>query len=231
MAAMQGNGAVTPQNTIARVTLRPLGSPLPLGFFAFAMGTFVFSGLELGWVAPSQGKQVAILLLAGVFPAQLVAAVMAFLTRDTPGATILALLSCSWLGLGLAFLTLAPGGTSGAIGLYLLGLTAALLIFGVVALLGKRLFGLAMLIGVPRYLLVALYELGDGPGLQKASGILGLALTGVAAYGGVALLVEDGLQRTLLPIGRRGPSRTSVEGALENQLERLANEPGVRSQL
>ena len=39
------------------------------------------------------------------------------------------------------------------------------------------------------------------------------------------------LQRTILPIGRRGASRTCVEGALEHQLERLANEPGVRSQL
>jgi hypothetical protein len=182
-------------------------------------------------VAPTQGKQVAILLLAGIFPAQLLSAVMAFLTRDTPGSTVLALLSCSWLGLGLAFLTLPPGATSGAIGLYLMGLTAALLIFGLVAMLGKRLFGLAMLIGVPRYLLIALYELNGHQGLERASGIVGLVLTGVAAYGGLALLVEDSLKRTILPIGRRGRSRLSLEGALEHQIDQLPNEPGVRSQL
>jgi succinate-acetate transporter protein len=226
-----GDGRATPQNSIARVMLRPLGSPLPLGFFAFAMGTFLFSGLEVGWVDPPQGKQVAILLLAGIFPAQFLSAVMSFLTRDTPGATVLALLSSSWLGIGLTFLTLAPGATSAAIGLYLLGLTFALFLFGAVALLGKKLFGVAMLLAVPRYLLVALFELSGHPGLQKASGVVGLVLTAVAAYGGLALLVEDNLQRTILPIGRRGPSRSSVEGALEQQLERLANEPGVRSQL
>ena len=225
-----GNGGVRADN-LTRVMLRPLGSPLPLGFFAFALGTFVFSGFELGWVAPAQGRQVAILLLAGIFPSQFVSALMAFLTRDTAGATVLSLLSASWLGLGLAFLTLKPGATSGAIGLYLLGLTGALLIFGGVAVMGRALFGVAMLIGVPRYLLIALFELNGHQGLERASGVVGLVLAGVAAYGGIALLVEDFMQRTILPVGRRAHARTSLEGELAHQLERLAREPGVRSQL
>jgi succinate-acetate transporter protein len=226
-----GNGGPTPQTSLARVMLRPLGSPLPLGFFAFAMGTFVFSGFELGWVPAAQGKQISILLLAGIFPSQFVSALMAFMTRDTPGATVLSLLSASWLGLGLAFLTLKPGATSGAIGLYLLGLTGALLIFGAIALMGRALFGLAMLIAVPRYFLIGLYELNGHTGLERASGVVGLVLCGVAVYGGIALLVEDTLQRTVLPVGRRAHARTSLEGELGNQLERLAREPGVRSQL
>jgi uncharacterized protein len=144
---------------------------------------------------------------------------------------VLSLLSASWLGIGLSFLTLTPGATNGAIGLYLLGLTGALLIFGLVALMGKGLFGVAMLLAVPRYLLIGLYELNGHAGLERASGIVGLVLAGVATYGGIALLVEDSLQRTILPIGRRGHSRTSLEGELSQQLERLAREPGVRSQL
>jgi succinate-acetate transporter protein len=225
------NGGPTPQTTIARDILRPLGSPLPLGFIGFAMGTLVFSGFELGWVPATQGKQVAILMLGGIFPAQFVSALMAFLTRDTTGATVLALLSASWLGLGLVFLTLPPGGTSAAAGLYLVGLTGALIIFGLLAFMGKSLFGIAMLIAVPRYLLIGLYELNGNVGLEHASGIVGLVLAGVATYGGIALLVEDATQRTILPIGRRGHSRSSLEGELSNQLERLAREPGVRSQL
>jgi hypothetical protein len=40
----------------ARIVLRPIASPLPLGFLALAGGTLLLSGLQLGWLAPAQGR-------------------------------------------------------------------------------------------------------------------------------------------------------------------------------
>jgi len=51
-----------------RIILRPLANPLPLGFLALAGGTFVLSGLQLNWIKPSEGTNVALILIGFVFP-------------------------------------------------------------------------------------------------------------------------------------------------------------------
>jgi succinate-acetate transporter protein len=53
----------------ARIVLRPIGNPLPLGFLALAAATVLVSGLQLGWLATDQGRDVALILIAFVFPA------------------------------------------------------------------------------------------------------------------------------------------------------------------
>src|SRR5881392_1838366 len=53
----------------------------------------------------------------------------------------------------------------------------------------------------------------------------------VAMYGGIAFLLEDMLGRTVLPLGRRGGSRRAMEGDLDEQLQGLADEAGVRHTL
>ena len=50
-------------------------------------------------------------------------------------------------------------------------------------------------------------------------------------YGGLALLFEDVLQETRLPVFRRGAARSALEGDLREQLRRLDGEAGVRQQL
>ncbi len=50
-----------------------------------------------------------------------------------------------------------------------------------------------------------------------------------ALYGGLALLLEESYQRMVLPLGRRGRSRTSLEGG--HQVHQAEQEPGVRRQL
>lgn len=76
-----------------RIFLRPLASPIPLGFFAFGVGSFVQSGLQLGWIPQSEGQSLALVIGAFVAPAELLAAIVAFLTRETLGATVLGLFS------------------------------------------------------------------------------------------------------------------------------------------
>jgi uncharacterized protein len=56
--------------THATVMLRPVGNPLPLGFLALAAGTVLVSGLQLSFIEPSEGKKVALILLAFVAPLQ-----------------------------------------------------------------------------------------------------------------------------------------------------------------
>jgi succinate-acetate transporter protein len=127
-------------SSIARIVVRPPGSPLPLGFFAFAVGTFAFAMYQLEAI-PADELQ-----------------------------------------------TVAP-------------------------------------------LVLGIYKLTGDTALQTASGIAGLVVVGIATYGGVALMIEDTAQRTIWPIARRGVSKMSLEGGINDQLERLGNEPGVRAQL
>src|SRR5215208_3277706 len=101
-----GSGA-----TAAHITLRPLANPLPLGFLALAGGTFVVSGLQLGWVPEAQGKDVALILLAFVFPLQLVASVFGYLTRDVVAGTGMGILAGTWLAVGLVPLSSSSGST------------------------------------------------------------------------------------------------------------------------
>src|SRR4051812_11300445 len=65
-----------------RIMLRPLANPLPLGFLALGAGTLVVAGLQLEWVSLTEGRSVALILLAFVFPLQLLASVLGFLARD-----------------------------------------------------------------------------------------------------------------------------------------------------
>ena len=53
----------SPYPSIARIVVRPLASPLPLGFFAFGVGTVLLGGVELHWLPPSETKVLATVLL------------------------------------------------------------------------------------------------------------------------------------------------------------------------
>jgi short-subunit dehydrogenase len=63
-----GQDGRLPAPSITRIVLRPLGSPLPLGFFSFAVGTVLLGCRELGWVAPRETTTLAVILLAFVAP-------------------------------------------------------------------------------------------------------------------------------------------------------------------
>jgi hypothetical protein len=77
-----------------------------------------------------------------------------------------------------------------------------------------------------------LYETAiGGTGLERASGWLGVPLAAFSVYGALALLLEDGAQQTVLPLGRRGRARTSLEGDPAHQIEQAESEPGIRRQL
>ena len=224
-------GEVTVQHA-ARVMLRPVANPLPLGFLALAAATLLVSGLQLGWLAAAQAHDVALILIAFVFPLQLVASVFGYLARDVAAGTGMGLLAGTWLSVGLVTLTAdTPGATSDALGLFLLVAAVAMLVPGTAASLGKLVAAAVLFTTAARFAVTGVYELSASAFWEDVAGVVGLALCALAVYAAAALALEDARRRPVLPAGRRGPGRESLEGAFEGQLAGLEHEAGVRDQL
>ncbi|MGX6447876.1 hypothetical protein ACVU7I_07400 [Patulibacter sp. S7RM1-6] len=223
--------AVRPHDAV-RVTLRPIGSPLPLGALTLVPAGLLLSGLQLGWFAQSDAKAVAFLVLGFAVPAQLVVSILAFLGRDALVGAAFGIFAGVWLAFGLTQITGSVGQTSDPLGVFFLscGLLFVLLMGGGLAG-GKAGAGAVVVAGSARFLLSGLYELTGSAGLEKAAGIVGLAFAGVAAYVGLATLLEDSARRPILPLGRRGVARAALRGGLSDQLDELEHEAGVREQL
>lgn len=216
---------------LTRIVLRPVASSLPLGFFAFGTGSTLLTALELHWAGKEQTASLMLLVLVFVVPLELLAAVFAFLARDGGAASALAVFAGVWAGSALTMLRARPGQPSSALGVFLLTVAPLMLVLFWASLQGKPLFGALLLIGATRFVLVGAYEAGGSPRLETAAGWIGVALGVFALYGGLALLLEDGAQRTVLPLARRGRARLSLEGDLGHQLEHAEREAGVRRQL
>lgn len=232
MSVHSGNGRVSADTTVARVTLRPIGSPLPLGAFALVPSGLLLAGLQLAWFPVTDGKTVAYLVLGFAVPLQLIASVFAFLGRDSLVGTGFGLFSGIWLGFALSQLTSPPGATSPVLGVFFLAVGGIfILLVGGGAFGGKVAAGAIILSGSARFILTGLYELTTTTGVERAAGIVGLVFAGVAAYVGAAALIEDNARRSVLPMGRRGPARASLSEGIDAQLDELEHEAGVREQL
>jgi uncharacterized protein len=220
---------VTP--AAARIVLRPIGNPLPLGFLALAAGTLLVSGLQLGWLQPADGKDVALVLIAFVFPLQLLASILGYLARDVVAGTGMGILAGTWLSIGLVTLTSAPGSTSDALGLFLLLAGAAMLVPAAASATGKLVPALLLATTALRFVTTGVHQLSASPTWEDIAGLVGLALCAIALYTALAMALEDARRATTLSLGRRGTGRESVEGTLDEQLTRIEREAGVREQL
>jgi uncharacterized protein len=213
------------------VTLRPIAGPLALGFFGLAAATFVLSGLQLGWVEPTEGKQVALCVLAFTVPLQFTAAVFGFLGRDGVAATGMGLLSGIWAAVGLVTFTGKPGSTSDALGLFLLVAGVAMWAPASAAVASKLVPALVLATAGLRFVVTGIYQLTANEAWENTAGVIGLALAAFAVYAAYAAEFEDVLKRPLLPLGRRGKGELATKGTYLDQIANVAHEPGVRQQL
>jgi len=213
-----------------RIVLRPIGSGLPLGFYSFAIGMLLLGCSAIGWIPAVEQHDVGRTLMSFVFPLELVATIVAFLARDTLGATTLGLFTTSWLSLGWADLSAAPGATSVELGIYLFGFGTVALLLALLSTRAKPFFSVLLTCATIRMVLSGWYEVGGAHEWYKVAGGFGIALSALALYGGTALALEDARQRELLPLFRRGAAEEAFAG-YDAQLERLEAEPGVRQQL
>jgi uncharacterized protein len=214
--ASAGGGGL---NAVERVILRPIGNPLPLGFLALAGATLLVSGLQLGWLASSQGKDVALVLIAFVFPLQLVTSVFGYLGRDVVAGTGMGLLAGTWLSVGLITLTSPAGATSDALGTFLLLAALAMLVPASASASGKLVATAVLTATALRFACTGMYELTASTTWEDIAGVVGLVLCAVAVYAALAIALEEARRETVLPTGRRG---TGAD---------VAHEPGVRAQL
>ena len=203
---------------VTRVMLRPIANPLPLGFLALAGGTLVVSALQLGWLEPADGSDVALVLIAFVFPLQLVASVFGYLARDVVAGTAMGLLAGTWLSVALVKLTNDPGSTSDALGLFLLLAGVAMLVPAAAAATAKIVPALVLGTTAARFETTGLYELTASGTWEDVAGIVGLVLCALALYAALAMALEDARRATVLPLGRR-------------EDEHVDRDPGVREQL
>jgi uncharacterized protein len=191
-------------NATTRVMLRPIGNPLPLGFLALSGGTLLVSGLQLGWLSDSDGRDVALILIAFVFPLQLVASVFGYLGRDVVAGTGMGILSGTWLSIGLVTLTSPAGSTSDALGLFLLLAAVAMLVPALAALSGKLVAVAVLGTTAVRFACTGMYQLTVSETWKDIAGVVGLVLCAVAVYAALAIAIEDARRTTVLPTGRRG---------------------------
>jgi succinate-acetate transporter protein len=209
----------------AEVFLRPLGNPIPLAFFALAAGTFTLAALQLGWIPAGQSRHVALVLVAFVFPLQLVAALLAFLARDGSTGAGVGLVAGGWLTIGLVTLTSPPGSANTTLGVFLLAL-ALQLIAPVLSAIPSKAVAAAVVAGTAlRFALTAIYELTGSGTWETIAGIAGIALFVLAFYGGLAFELADAHHGSgPLPIGR-GEDGHPVDSDPTHHIDRA---PGVR---
>jgi len=214
-----------------RIVTRPIGSPLPLGFFAFGVGTLLLTGLQLGWVPMEGTRTIAVMLVAFVGPLEVLAGIIAYLARDAGSATALGILGAAWIGTGSALLATTPAQTSAALGFFLLIIAGVLVLLLIPAIPGKAYLAVVLALAVVRFALTGVYEMDMASWAREASGWLGVPLAAASAYGGLALLLEDAQKQTILPFARRGAAERAIEGGPEEQIAHIETEAGVRNQL
>lgn len=212
------------------IALRPIGTPLPLGFVGLTISAAVLSCFQLGWIPLPEQHQAALALIAFACPLEAVAMVLLFLARDAPTGAGMGVLSFSWLTLGLLLLTSRPGSTSAAVAVFLFAAGAAMLPGIISASVSKLVPALVMLLSAGKLVLTGVYEYTSSVNWERAAGWEGIALAAAAIYGALAADLEGEMHRTILPMGRWGVGRRAVREGLAGQAGKLEREPGVRPQ-
>jgi hypothetical protein len=213
---------------MTRIVLRPIGSPLPLGFFTVAIDNVLVSALEWGLLPVADRRAIALI----VFPAFIVQAIVGIFAigaRDSIAGTLMLSFATTWLVDALVFFFYPPGAAA-ALGIFYV-VFAVFLAFMLASALLKRALAAVLAVAVPRFVIAGVAEVTGNPALWKASAVLGFFLAAVAMYTAFALLMEDSRGREVLPIGRLGAARQATHGTLAVELRDIERQPGVRRTL
>lgn len=222
---------VNDQLSATRVVLRPIASPLPLGFAGLAAASVTLAGTELGWIGPSDAVHAGLIAFIFAPLLQVIACVFGFLSRDAVAATGMGVLAATWAVIGAITVTSRAGTTSHALGTLLLLAGAAMLVSATVAAAAKLVPAIVMGLAAARFAVTGIYEFVPDSGWKTASGIVGLVAALVALYGMASLEIESMFRSPLLPTLRRGAGRQALDGDLSAQVSGVAAEAGVRKQL
>lgn len=215
-------------NLAARIFLRPIGVPLPLGMAGLAIGSLVDSGLELHWIKHSESLQVGLILVAVPFIVQLTACVLSYLARDGAAGATLGVLATSWLALGLLRIAAPSSQFSEALGLLLLVAGGCIALSAVAVAQAKPLPAAVFLAAAVRFGLSGIFQLTTTSAWGHAAGFLGLVVCGLAGYCVLAFELESQKRAPVLPTLRRGGGAAALHDGAHAQLDQIVHEPGVR---
>ena len=213
---------------MTRIVLRPIGSPLPLGFFTVAIDNVLVSALQWGMLAAGDQRAVALI----VFPAfivQAISGIFALSARDSIAGTLMLSFATTWLVDALVFFVNPPGAVA-ALGMFYV-VFAVFVAFMLASALLKRALAAVLVIAAPRFLIAGVADLTGSQVLAQVSAVLGFLLAAVAMYTAFALLLEDSRGREVLPVGRLGAARQATHGTLAVELRDIERAPGVRRTL
>jgi uncharacterized protein len=213
---------------MTRIVLRPIGSPLPLGFFTVAIDNVLVSTLQWGLVPATDRRAVALI----VFPAfivQAIAGLFALSARDSIAGTLMLSFATTWLIDALVFFVNPPGAAT-ALGIFYV-VFAVFISFMLASALLKRAIVAVLAVAAPRFLISGVADIAGSQALSKAGAVLGFLLAAVALYTAFALLLEDSRGHQVLPIGRFGAARQATHGTLADELRDIERQPGVRRTL
>ncbi len=214
--------------SMTRINLRPIASPMPLGFFTVAIASVMTGCLQLGVLDTPDRRAVALCVLPA-FALQFLVSILAFGARDVIAATLMGVFAGSWLAYALVMGTGAHGGPE-VLGVFNL----AFLCFG--ALMAavtrpKRALWLVLMVSLPRWAATGIGGLTGTEWLTQTAGTLGILVALVSTYAAFALMLEDMRSEEVLPIGRSGPAHHALEGDLAVQLRNIERQAGVRRTL
>jgi succinate-acetate transporter protein len=211
-----------------RIMLRPMASPMPLGFYTIAIANIMISSLQLGIIDPGERSNVALIILPA-FVLQLVVGIACIAARDTIAATLMTSVAGSWLADTLIYLFGTPG-KSVASAVFFFTFAGFVTMMATAARPKAALFAV-LVVAVPRFFFSGLAAATGNEVLTKTAGVFGYLLAAVAIYTAWALLLEDVRGHTVLPVGRTGPAREAIEGSLAAQLAGYEHLAGIRRTL
>src|SRR5690625_360421 len=226
----QGQRRLSEHLQMTRIVLRPTGNPLPLAFMSLAVATVGFSSLQLGVVGTEEESVVALAVLVLTVPLQFFSSIIGFGARDPIAGTGMALVSGVWAMIAVSTLTSEPGASSPGIGMMLL--TAAVAILIATSAARAILVAAAVLAGsAVRFGVTGVAELTGSGGWETAAGVFGFVLAFLAIYAALGFELEEADHPRQLPVFRRGPGAKPLHDDMEEQVEGIAREAGVRQQL
>jgi hypothetical protein len=213
---------------MTRIVLRPIGSPLPVGFFTVAIDNVVVAALQWGLLPAADRRAVALIVLPA-FVVQVIVGIFALGARDSIAATLMLSFATTWL-VDTLILYQDPPGASAALGIFYV-VFAVFVAFMLASALLKRALAAVLVVAAPRFLIAGVAELTGNQALSQAGAVLGFLLAAVAMYTAFALLMEDSRGREVLPIGRLGAARQATHGTLAVELRDIERQAGVRRTL
>jgi uncharacterized protein len=213
---------------MTRIVLRPIGSPLPLGFFTVAIDNVLVSALQWG-LLPAADRRAVALIVFPAFIVQAIVGVFALSARDSIAGTLMLSFATTWLVDALVFYA-DPPGAAAALGIFYVVFAVFVSLMLASALL-KRALAAVLAVAAPRFLISGVAEITGNQVVAQAGAALGFLLAAVSLYTAFALLLEDSHGSEVLPIGRMGAARQATHGILADELRGIERQPGVRRTL